>query len=1170
MGGNSSKEYKNRNKYTKECLKKFDPYELAVLQKIFKELANRSISNGIDKGTFLQYFNLPGLWGEQLFRKFDINDSGFVELDEFLTGIAITCRGTRSEKIYVLFKILDLNNDDYIQKSELVTMLSNFPSLISFLSKPSESDELYFRGGEHDKNMDIDRTFLNTNEQLRELGANCNLDKPKDMFNKRAEFNPNINPNCLNDQQHSIPMHNIAFSLSKCSFPSSTSNQSVIKSIEMIYRNQNTFSRFNSTETFNAATDFTKIRNYVRTLSDNPVTYRERNGKHTLQQSECDASHLNTSSHLNSSLGQNSTKSCNELKRGYGSKPKMKMKTPEERAREKYEFYTRSRSESPCTPTSLRRSSSSISIKASKNNISSNASSYDSWSDSDSAENIVYDNKNILKLDDPALILVKSIIDDNDEQENLEHSNLNLDILVEQIFEECDFNESGHLSFLKFKAWLEKNDSILTMFSQFLHEEVWGLQGNAFFRNEYITDSSPILRDVSKFEIMPNDQKSTSKGSSRKDELDDITKRTIYRMFLVKGKHAFNFTSQGHNSEGLVSEELVEHMKAINTNLTSRFTSETNVSTPNESQDNLNRTVYELYSCPNCKTPFLMCPVCYKRYRGLSLHIESSSIYIKCSNCHNSDNDIFETCWICNWEFKEIFLNEFFRKASQLGSNNIVRNSSIATLSSPDSSTPKNGSEMTTSRSVLTHGRLLSNSIEPGHINISKPTKSGIMYKIGKTLHQWRTRYYVLIGNILYYYRDKSSTRPKGCIFLEGCYLDSLRKRQIGNKFGFCICYKGNKFSKRDFYVDSMEQFLEWIDVLSQAMKQQSLTNMYELREQIGQGKFSIVYRAIYKETGEEYAIKIIDKTRITAQERELLRSEISILKLLKHIHVIYLKDIIDMKDSLYIVMELVRGGELYDLIHTEHRLTEEHTHKIITQLLHTVAYLHKCGIMHRDLKPENLLLTDKTECATIKLTDFGLSTLCGPNDVLTQPCGTLAYVAPEVLTMQGYNQKADVWSIGVIMYLLIRGRLPFAVKKSQTSHVWDHYRLTFDGQLWHTISSSAKDLIKKLLEIDPSKRISVFEALDHIWIKNFVAVNKDTVNATNYNSSGDTDDLFLSLRNTTDTTFVIPYSESCDRNINALKSEADLANDNIAFSRDTSTKKPDLSPSGKLSTVQE
>mmetsp|Transcript_18724 Transcript_18724/g.18706 ORF Transcript_18724/g.18706 Transcript_18724/m.18706 type:complete len:181 (+) Transcript_18724:1003-1545(+) len=156
-----------------------------------------------------------------------------------------------------------------------------------------------------------------------------------------------------------------------------------------------------------------------------------------------------------------------------------------------------------------------------------------------------------------------------------------------------------------------------------------------------------------------------------------------------------------------------------------------------------------------------------------------------------------------------------------------------------------------------------------------------------------------------------------------------------------------------------------------------------------------------------------------------MLRSEIAIMRLLDHPGVIQLKEVFDTKKHMLIVMEQVCGGELYQRIVNRKYFTEYATSQVIKQLLEVVKYLHDVGIIHRDIKPENILLVDDSEVPKIKLADFGLSQLALPGTLQTLSCGTLGYVAPEVLAKKGYDNKVDLWSIGVIAYLMLHHRLP-------------------------------------------------------------------------------------------------------------------------------------------------
>jgi serine/threonine protein kinase len=258
---------------------------------------------------------------------------------------------------------------------------------------------------------------------------------------------------------------------------------------------------------------------------------------------------------------------------------------------------------------------------------------------------------------------------------------------------------------------------------------------------------------------------------------------------------------------------------------------------------------------------------------------------------------------------------------------------------------------------------------------------------------------------------------------------------------------------------------------------------VYRLVKELGQGRFSRVVEAQNRDSGLHYAVKIINKTELKPEEKELLRTEIAILRLVQHPHIIRLEDVFETSGTMYIVMELIRGGELFDNIVGRSRFTEDEARQLVKPLVDAVAYLHSLGIVHRDIKPENILCGDKVH--DVSIADFGLSKLVHPNEVMTMPCGTLTYVAPEVLSMQGYHMEADMWSIGVIMYLVVRGRLPYDGDEQQAivQRIL-HEPLDFSSGVWSRWSKVGVEFIKKLLEKTPARRLTARQALQHPWLR--------------------------------------------------------------------------------------
>jgi len=265
--------------------------------------------------------------------------------------------------------------------------------------------------------------------------------------------------------------------------------------------------------------------------------------------------------------------------------------------------------------------------------------------------------------------------------------------------------------------------------------------------------------------------------------------------------------------------------------------------------------------------------------------------------------------------------------------------------------------------------------------------------------------------------------------------------------------------------------------------EKKTIKEEYDFGEELGRGGFSVVVRATRKDTKEIYAVKIIEKNQ-SEEELQLLQREIDILKKLHHQNIIALKEVYDEKETIYLVMELVQGGELFDQIVSRGTYSESDAANIVRQILDAVAYMHDNGIAHRDLKPENLLCSGD-ENNTIKVTDFGLSKDFSTASLRTS-CGTPDYVAPEVLKGQPYDNSVDIWSIGVITYILLCGFPPFYGNTDQ--QIFEkilRVEYDFPSPDWDNISPEAKQFIKCILVPEPSKRPSALAALELDWIKN-------------------------------------------------------------------------------------
>ncbi|XP_020014311.1 ribosomal protein S6 kinase alpha-2 isoform X2 [Castor canadensis] len=263
-------------------------------------------------------------------------------------------------------------------------------------------------------------------------------------------------------------------------------------------------------------------------------------------------------------------------------------------------------------------------------------------------------------------------------------------------------------------------------------------------------------------------------------------------------------------------------------------------------------------------------------------------------------------------------------------------------------------------------------------------------------------------------------------------------------------------------------------------------TDGYEIKEDIGVGSYSVCKRCVHKATDAEYAVKIIDKSkRDPSEEIEIL------LRYGQHPNIITLKDVYDDGKYVYLVTELMRGGELLDRILRQRCFSEREASDVLCTITRTMDYLHSQGVVHRDLKPSNILYMDESgNPESIRICDFGFAKqLRAENGLLMTPCYTANFVAPEVLKRQGYDAACDVWSLGVLLYTMLAGFTPFANGPDDTPEEilarigCGKYALS--GGNWDSISDAAKDVVVKMLHVDPQQRLTAVQVLKHPWIVN-------------------------------------------------------------------------------------
>ncbi|XP_041028159.1 CBL-interacting protein kinase 2-like [Juglans microcarpa x Juglans regia] len=264
------------------------------------------------------------------------------------------------------------------------------------------------------------------------------------------------------------------------------------------------------------------------------------------------------------------------------------------------------------------------------------------------------------------------------------------------------------------------------------------------------------------------------------------------------------------------------------------------------------------------------------------------------------------------------------------------------------------------------------------------------------------------------------------------------------------------------------------------------LMQRYELGRQLGQGTFAKVYHARNLKTGMSVAIKVIDKEKILKVGMiDQIKREISVMGLVRHQNVVELYEVMASKTKIYFVMEYAKGGELFSKV-AKGKLKEDVARRYFQQLISAVDYCHSRGVFHRDLKPENLLLDEN---GNLKVSDFGLSALAESkrqDGLLHTTCGTPAYVAPEVINRKGYDgSKADIWSCGVILFVLLAGYLPF-----HDANLMEMYRKIGKGEFkfpnW--FGPEVRRLLSKILDPNPNTRISMAKIMDNSWFRRGLA----------------------------------------------------------------------------------
>jgi len=283
---------------------------------------------------------------------------------------------------------------------------------------------------------------------------------------------------------------------------------------------------------------------------------------------------------------------------------------------------------------------------------------------------------------------------------------------------------------------------------------------------------------------------------------------------------------------------------------------------------------------------------------------------------------------------------------------------------------------------------------------------------------------------------------------------------------------------------------LKFVKMSNRPTRTSDMTEKYKVKGKLGRGAFATVRKAIRKADGKEYALKCVRKKGMDEYNRKALESEVNIMLRLDHSNIVTLHELFDTPNHLHMIIDLLEGGELFDRIVEQGSFSEKSAANIIAQISEALKYLHGNNIVHRDLKPENLLYQTK-DGDQIMLVDFGLAKQT--DNPLSTPCGSPAYVAPEVLERKPYGKEVDWWSLGVILYILLCGFPPFHDEHNNLKRLYKKIKkgaYTFPSPYWDGISDEAKDLVNKLLHTNPRQRAGANTVLNHPWLQNNITTD--------------------------------------------------------------------------------
>lgn len=366
---------------------------------------------------------------------------------------------------------------------------------------------------------------------------------------------------------------------------------------------------------------------------------------------------------------------------------------------------------------------------------------------------------------------------------------------------------------------------------------------------------------------------------------------------------------------------------------------------------------------------------------------------------------------------------------------------------------------------------------------------SGFLFKEGKRFRSRYKRFLVLNEGLLSNHHSKDSpctwqVRVADCPFSTGSRLNEivlhLPQRRIS------------------FFADSGEDFQKWIAAL-QTSSACGVDHFYHVGDVLGEGAFALVRLAEDRNTKEKCAIKIIKKHGYDQKEAEFMTREMEIMRSVHHPNIVNTLDVFDSPTHLHIVLEYMKGGELFDVIAEAGSFSEAQAAQVTRDVIKGVQYLHMLGIVHRDIKPENVLCASKNWPLVVKLADFGLAEYSEDGQINEQQqtmIGTPGYVAPEVVKREQYGQPVDMWAVGVLLYIMLSGKMPFYGRDDAAClRMIASGKYSLPDREWAGISPMAVSLVKGLLQLNPNKRLTANAALHHPWLQDSTSLSTEPIN---------------------------------------------------------------------------